>query len=524
MAGFIDKARNSFVNNNVGDFLKDVSSLGRRFDKEIAKNSFAVGDLENIMYREGKLNSWSDDYAEILFASSLDTIGEKAPNLFEQDYAIKRQELRNIATQDIIEDILETISDELIVYDIDGFFCKPGNINIDLKNIDMVKEKLDENFKKLYKNFSFDDDITAWGIAYKWLTDGMISYEIIYDNPSNPKEIATLKEIDVTTLTPTVDEKGRKGWIQFKNEIGKERFLWDSQVIFISYNEVNYPTRASYLERLVKPFNVLKIMETTRVIWAVVNSSFRTKFVIPMGGKPKNQAKQTLAKLMNMYNENIAYDPNTGELNKEEVIKGKPMFAFTKQFWFPSKEGEEPQMETIGGDGPDLSDTESLRYFEERLWKISKIPMGRFERGQGGGSYSYQSADSMLREEIKFENFIKRLRNQFKEIFLKPLRIQMALDFPELKYDSEFLTSININFNDNNIFRQLREMDIKEKEIRFISDMSQGLTDAAGIPFLDSEFLLKKYGIFTDADLKENEKYKEKNAPPEGQEGGGFGF
>lgn len=520
MAGFLQNVSNSFRKNGVGEFIKDLTSLGRRIDLEIAKNSYAIGDIENLMYREGKINPWSDDYAEILLANSLDTIGERVPNLFQEDYPRKRMELRKLAQQDIIEEILETICDELIVYDESGYFCKPVDFSIDIKNIQEIKDRYSKNFKRLYRNFRFDDDISVWGIAYKWLIDGMVSYEIIYDDPYNPTEIISLKELDAFTLMPTIDKVGNKGWIQFKGEIGKERFLWDSQIIFISYNEVNYPTRTSYVERLVRSYNILNIMETTRVIWAVVNASFRTKFVIPMGAKPKNQAKQTLANLMAAYNEDIVYDPNTGELNKHMQIKGKPMFPFTKQYWFAERNGEAPQIETVGGDGPDLSDVESLKYFEEKLWKVSKIPMSRFERGNGGGNYQYRSSDSLLREEVKFENFIRRLRNQIKEIIIKPLRLQMSIDFPDLKNDSEFITSINLKFNDNNIFRELKEMDIKERQLDFISNMVNGLMDPNGNAFLDPEFLLRKYGIFTDDDFSENDKFKKKNKPAE--EEGGF--
>ena len=43
------------------------------------------------------------------------------------------------------------------------------------------------------------------------------------------------------------------------------------------------------------------------------------------------------------------------------------------------------------------------------------------------------NAEGTTREEIKFSRFITRLRSIFQEILIKPLWLQMCLDFPELR-------------------------------------------------------------------------------------------
>ena len=91
-------------------------------------------------------------------------------------------------------------------------------------------------------------------------------------------------------------------WVQYKGGGAKERKLWDSQIIYLSYSQVNSPMRISYVERLTRSFNLLRIMETTRIIWAVSNASFKTQFIIPVGGKSKTRAKQSLGYLPKMEN------------------------------------------------------------------------------------------------------------------------------------------------------------------------------------------------------------------------------
>ena len=50
-------------------------------------------------------------------------------------------------------------------------------------------------------------------------------------------------------------------------------------------------------------------------------------------------------------------------------------------------------------------------------------------------TYSFDDAASMTRDEVKFNNFINRLRANFKELIVKPLKLQMLVEFPELKND-----------------------------------------------------------------------------------------
>jgi hypothetical protein len=109
--------------------------------------------------------------------------------------------------------------------------------------------------------------------------------------------------LDPTSLSPDVERQPDGSfvqiWVQFPDDARMRRVLYDSQIIYISYANGNQATRVSYVERLVRSFNLLRIMETTRVIWAVMNSSYRLKFITPVGGQSHTRAKQSLAQLMN---------------------------------------------------------------------------------------------------------------------------------------------------------------------------------------------------------------------------------
>jgi hypothetical protein len=232
------------------------------------------------------------------------------------------------------------------------------------------------------------------------------------------------------------------------------------------------------------------------------------KFIIPVGGKSKTRAKQSLSQLMSNYKEVVDFDWDSASL----TTNGKPMLQFNKEYWLPSKDGEQPEIETLGGEGPELSDTESLKYFSDKLKAVSKIPYSRFMYEDGGGDFAME-ADGMIRDEIKFAKFIKRLRSSFQEILVKPLWLQMCLKFPEFKEDAGFKTQIALQFNEENMFAELKGMEIMSKRLDFIGTMKDSLVKTDPItmeetPYFDMDFLVDRYLKLSPDDKAANEAYK----------------
>ena len=504
MAGFTNRKGPLSDGNPVRKVLKDLSNLGMAYDDMILRNSRAVGFTENEMgYSMNPMGSDSDDiYSAFASLSLTDTTLKKNISIFDKDYTKKRDQLRAYAVQDEVEEILDVITDEAIVFDKSNYAAYAdfhGEISAG------VEEEIDDIYNNIYNYFGFNDALSIWNYFRKWLVDGFLSFEIVYNDKQT--EIIGFKELDPTSLMPGVDSTtGKKMWIQYKGGGPKERKLWDSQIIYISYSQVNSPQRVSYVERLIRSFNLLRIMEHTRVIWAVTNSSFKTQFIIPVGGKSKTRAKQSLAQLMNSYREVVDFDYESGEIQSN----GKPMMPFNKEYWLPSKDGESPEISTIGGDGPDLGDTESLKYFSDKLKVASKIPFSRFDR-DGGSTYDIE-ASGMLRDEIKFSKFIDRLRSIFQEILIKPVYLQMCINNPELKNDISFKAGLGLNFVKDNVFEEIKEMELQSRRVDFIGNLKTQLStmdaEMNEIPFFDLGWLIKRYGGFTREDLKANERAK----------------
>lgn len=232
------------------------------------------------------------------------------------------------------------------------------------------------------------------------------------------------------------------------------------------------------------------------------------KFTIPVKGMNRTLGMQTVSSAMNKYKEDIKFMPDTGELE----INGQVNLPFNKEYWFPENDSGTPNIETLGGDGPNLNDDDQLRYFKNQLYKISKIPLSRFEQ-DNGETWFGSDATSVARTEIDFGRFVTRLRNRFSQIIIKPLQMQLALSIPELQDNREVLEAISLQYHSYNLFEEMMEMELMQKRVDFIQTMKDGMVDmdqnGNEIKFWSSKFLVQKYLKLSDADLKLNTKLKQ---------------
>ena len=499
--------------------LTSLSHYGMNYSDQVYKNMVA--------FPADKAIQPKDDVAlqQVLMGSSMNNWKvkpEEDKSFAEKTLEQKRDVLRKMAMQPELEDILDIMSNESIVYDDDeSYICTPfldtGLIqDLNEKSAEEIRNAMDVAFYKIYLLLEWKK--FAWDEYKRYLIDGVIAYEIVYDNLENPKSIIGIVDIDPATLTKKVKD-GITYWIQFEGKMGFERQLLDSQVIYIKYEDSGVSTRQSYLERLIRPFNLYRIVEQAQVIWTVTQASFKTMFTIPVGAQNRTKGMQTLANTMNRYKEDINFNVETGELK----VNGKINMPFNKEYWLPENENGRPSIETLVDNGPMLNDSDQIKYFESKLWKMSKIPQNRFDKDSQTTWFGNDPTQA-LRDEINFSRFIIRLRNTFAEILLKPLRIQLTLSVPDIKNDKRILDSISLRWNSYNLFEEMMNIEVMTKRIEFIGTMKDSLstTDAEGNeePFFSLKFLVMKYLKMSDADLELNEKMKleEKLAKAEGGE------
>ena len=494
--------------NLISRFFSNMSRLGMNYEDDVISNMRAIPADKNMLPKENLLQQ-QDLFQQLSSAWKVKQNADK--NFFEKDFPQKREALRKLALQPELEDILDTMTDEAIVYDSDyTYFANPFIEAQELAEFkksmrDKITETMNKEFRRFYKMLNWK--YRAWDDFKRFLVEGILAWEIVYDDIKNPAKIIGIIPLDPATLTKKFDNN-KWYWVQFKGMNGKERTLLDSQIIYVTYQETNCISRLSYLERLIRPFNIYRIVEQAQLIWTITNSSYKMKFTIPVKGMNKTMGMQTISSAMNRYKEDIKFQGETGEL----TINGQVNMPFNKEYWFPETESGSPEIEPIGGDGPELNDNDQLKFFKNQLYKVSKIPINRFDQ-ESGETWFGTDASSVARIEINFARFVTRLRNQFSQIIIKPLQLQLALAFPELQNNRQILEAVSLKYQSYNLFEELMDMEIMQKRVDFIQTVKESMVDmdmeGNEIKYFSSEFLVQKYLHLSDQDIKLNAKLKQ---------------
>lgn len=488
--------------------LTTLSRYGMTYTDQVLKNMQAVPadrnlqNKEDIGYHQSLYQGWDNSWTPKK---------EEDKSYSEKALIEKVRVLRKMATQPELEDILDILANECIVYDNDESYIATPFMDTALiqelneKSAEEIRRCVDTSFYKLYVLLDFKRN--AWSLFKRWLIDGVLAFEIVYDDLEHPKSIIGIIPIDPTIITRKVDQDGTEKWIMFKDMVGLERTLLSSQIIYIKYSERDDGVdRQSYLERLIRPFNIYRIIEQAQIIWTTTQASFKMMFTIPVAGMNKARGLQTLQSAMNRYKEEITFNSETGEL----LTNGKVNQIFNKEYWMPENENGKPEIETLVDNGPQLNDSDQLTYHLNKLYKISKIPLGRFDK-DAQATWFGSDPTAVLRDEINFGRFVNRLRATWSEIILKPLRIQVSLSIPDIKNDKRILDAISLRFNTYNQFTEMMEIEIDTKRVEFIQTMHDSLTtqddEGNDVSFFSQKFLVLKYLKMSEADLELNDKY-----------------
>ncbi len=476
--------------------LRSLSSYGMNYDDMIVRNQVGIGVNEDPYAARG--NSMYDFFSQRAVASVLN---RKSIPYLDKAYADKRRILREYSIKDEIREFVSSIADESIIYNDDRDFCFPKQLGNDYSQ--EIKDKYQEYFEKIYNKFGFSDNITAWNMMKDFLVDGYLALEIIYDDKK--KNIIGFNRLRPETLVPAFEPTIGHLWIQFPEDPQLRRIFLDSQIVYISYSTQNDYSETSYVEGLIKPYNQLKILEQTRIMFNIINATVYQKFTIPIKGLSRQRAEEQIGQLINDYSEEVEWDDTLGTL----TINGAKHLPYNKQIWFPEGDAGTPAMELVSPEGHNLNENDMLTWFYNALKRASKIPFQRFDKENGGGNL-FSDASEMTRDEIKFYNFISRLRANFKEIIVKPLKLQMLIEFPELKDDEIIMNQMDISFNSNQVFEEWKKLNNLSKKAEIFGTLV-GIMNGDK-PYFHVEYLIDNVFKLTAEEKAENQKYFAKDS------------
>jgi hypothetical protein len=488
--------------------LRNLSTWGMNYDDMIMRNQVGVGINEDPYAQQG--NSMYDFFSRRAVASILN---RKSIPYLDRSYADKRRILREYSIKDEIRDFITTVCDECIIYS-DKDFCSPKQLPNEFTQD--IKDKYQEYFEKIYNRYGFSDSVSAWQMMKDFLIDGYVAIEIVWDDKK--KNIIHFNRLRPETIVPAFEPSIGHLWIQYPEDPQLRRIFLDSQIIFISYSSQNDYSETSYVEGLIKPYNQLKIIEQTKIMFNIINATLYQKFTIPIKGLGRQRAEEQIGQLIQDYSEEVEWDDSLGTLR----INGQKHLPYNKQYWFPEGDGGTPQMEIMNaGVGHNLNEDDILKWFFNILKRASKIPMQRFQDENGGGNV-FADAAEITRDEAKFGNFVMRLRANFKELIVKPLKLQMLVEFPELKDDERFMNEVDVQFLSNQLFEEWKKLGNLSKKAEILGSLT-AIQKSDGTPYFHIEYLIDHVLKLTPEEKEENKKYWLKDAAGAGSAPGGEG-
>lgn len=454
-------------------------------------------------------------------------VGLQSFNMFYRSLANREYEnevqrmfsYREMARMPEVGDVIEDATNESTQLDEAGKIIHLEIIDPKLSQNENIVRNIEKEFNELFYNkFDFEDVI--WDMFKTYMVDGRVYYERVIDTQHPERGIINIKKLPTETMDYLYDPLTGKILYYFQYlrtnprrpltlEDAQKRddviIFEPEQIGFINYG-IYGMTRyqiEGYLEKAVIPYNQLKLLETSVVIYRIVRAPERLVFRIDTGNMPRDKALKYVEKIKNKMTKKQTYNPQTGALTHEPEV-----LSILENYYMPqSADGRGSQIESVGGNAAGFSELDDVYYFARKLYRALKYPLSRVSAGQEkreadimfGGS----NTGEISRDEIKWAKFLERQQRRICDDFTSMFLLH--LDFRGLKKLYELdRTKIKVNLNKPSNYKE--QMDQNFLETRF-----NNYSTLADRPEMSKYYLMKKYLKWSDDEIDANVKGMKKD-------------
>ena len=386
-----------------------------------------------------------------------------------------------------------------------------------LSQSDNIKNKIKDEFKKIIRLLDFNK--TGYDTFRKWYVDGKIYHHIIIDEANRKDGIKSLIPVDALDIKKVREIKRSKdpvSNIEYTDDI-EEYFIYKpdqttgqffphgkhSEEIKVAPDSISYVHSGiidsekqfviGYLYKAVKPYNQLRMIEDSLVIYRIARAPERRIFYIDVGNLPKIKAEQYLRSVMDKYKQKVVYNATTGEVEDQ-----KKQMSMLEDFWLPRREGGRGTEINTLPSGQNLGEIEDIEYFRKKLYQSLNVPISRIE-GTESTAFNLGRTSEINRDEIKFAKFITRLRQRFSELFTDLLRVQLLLKGIIKEEDwFDIKDSIDYVWTKDSHYVELKENEILRERLEVLSQLDEYIGK-----YFSNEWVRKNLLRQTDAEIRE---------------------
>ena len=412
-----------------------------------------------------------------------------------------------------VADALDEICDEFLNEDEHGRM-------IDLKLREekefdpLVGKQMREEFNKFINLFDFKEN--AWEYVRQLLVDGELYFENIVHEKHITEGILGVINVPTQAIDPVYDNFQNmhvKAYLLRKAKHHKEQDehqdaytgMQDKDFIPMEKNQITYINsgtwnenktfRVPFIENARRAYRQLSLIEDSIIIYRLVRAPERLVFNVDVGQMSPPKAESYIRKLMQNYWSKKAFS-----LDENKRVNSFNPQSILDAYWFPKREGSTgTEVSTLPG-GQNLGELQDLVYFVKKLYKALKVPTNRVDVENS----QYSADANVLREELKFANFIVRLQAQFargiKDAFVTHLKLKKLWKQFELRENS-----FDLLFTPPRNYFELRKQQILDLKVNNFNTLTSNESIANG-------YSQKEYLGWTDEQIKANREWLRKDA------------
>ena len=335
--------------------------FGFTIQKKTAKEELRVLEMDSDSGGATVINA-TEGSTDMSFEAGVQTGLDADSAMVPADEVEKIRKYREIAMTSEVDEALTEIRNEVFIFDV------PGKRAFDIDFTDEGDQPSPAIQKKIVEQFAYLYDITNFhdrGVEYfnRWYVDSRVHFQKVVDTKKPQdgiKKIQFLEPLNIRKVR-VVKKDRETGTIDLNKIV--EYYIYarkfDPSMRFGVTNVVDYETVPGsalkirpeaictadsglrdantgkiigYLDKAIVPYNNLKMMEDSMVIFRVVRAPQRRAIYVDVGQLQKNKADSYMKEIMARFKNRMTYDAKTGMLSDRRNV-----MSMIEDYWLPRR-------------------------------------------------------------------------------------------------------------------------------------------------------------------------------------------
>lgn len=356
-----------------------------------------------------------------------------------------------------------------------------------------VQEAIQKEVSNLYNVIDFKSNATEW--FQDWYVDSKFVIHVIIDE-SKPKDgilgVIQLDPLKIrkVKLMPRSDQNGvidinqveevyiykndfitmdmeQTIYLERDNTARHDVVMSKDSVIMVNsgIRDMNTQKTIGYLEKAIIPYNNLKMLEESMIIFRIVRAPMRRAFYIDVSNLQPKKGEEYIRATRDRFKVNMNYNSETGAVTGNRHIQ-----SILEDYYIPRQGNKTTEIQTL--DGQNTQDMmEELEYARDQLWLALNVPRSRF---RDDAQSLFTRPTEIQRDEWRMSVFKNKVREKFMEFFDSLLKTQLLLKGIIKEYEWDNIKgSYYYEFTEDNMFVKYRNAERLANQLEQLQTIEQ---------------------------------------------------